>query len=585
MSRRLLVIRLATGFLVILSLLLLTLTANATQGTASSQTIEVTTPDQFPPLGPAPIEPANPLGGVHQFDGTASTEMIAKYSSANATLQKVFPPDERLRISPTTSFPASAISLVVSGNADLSVVVGCSGTFIGPQVVLTAAHCLYNSELGGWSAAAVVAPGKDGDYEPFGTSLASYAWVPDAWRSSFDNNWDWGLLKLPTSLGNTVGWFQIGVLSTTTLSDAHFQPVIGGYPADKQFGTQWASSKESFLSVDNFTLYTDIDAYPGQSGSAVWRHRDGVIVGVLVRETNSRNEASRIDSQFLNSLLAGCGAMKCTFSYAIEEKPETGPPPGPSGTHPIFDSLSPAPFSTVEPGTVRVAATAHSDSQIVSVGLTINQQDFTSTTNSVSAEISLSPGTYTIGAVAIDHDGDSFSTTWDITVSSNPADTEWFFANDQPNADQINATMRSLVEAFRWHLYGQSWDGSNHPDLPTHANQVSLGTATGDWVNGSTFDQASTDATLRSLVEAFRWHFWGISWDGSAHCDVPSHVDGCSNPQPPQGLDPWFSADGQPISANISATLRSLVEAFRWHFWGFSWDGADHLDSMPTHGL
>ena len=280
---------------------------------------------------------------------------------------------------------------MVSGNADLSVVVGCSGTFIGPQVVLTAAHCLYNSELGGWSAAAVVAPGKDGDYEPFGTSLASYAWVPDAWRSSFDNNWDWGLLKLPTSLGNTVGWFQIGVLSTTTLSDAHFQPVIGGYPADKQFGTQWASSKESFLSVDNFTLYTDIDAYPGQSGSAVWRHRDGVIVGVLVRETNSRNEASRIDSQFLNSLLAGCGAMKCTFSYAIEEKPETGPPPGPSGTHPIFDSLSPAPFSTVEPGTVRVAATAHSDSQIVSVGLTINQQDFTSTTNSVSAEISLSP--------------------------------------------------------------------------------------------------------------------------------------------------------------------------------------------------
>ncbi|MGA7670060.1 MAG: hypothetical protein WBW04_06540 [Nitrolancea sp.] len=251
-----------------------------------------------------------------------------------------------------------------------------------------------------------------------------------------------------------------------------------------------------------------------------------------------------------------------------------------------FDSLTPAPFATVEPGPVLIGAHASGAAALTDVKLDLSGSQIeeigsqTETSLNVSQQQVLTAGTYTATVVAVDADGHQFQAQWDFVVSSNLGDTEWFFANGTPKADQINATMQSLVQAFRWHLYGLSWDGSNHPDLPTHVGLMGTGDPVGPWVTGTIFDQSGTNATLRSLVEAFRWHFWGISWDGADHPDIPTHA---STVQGPQSIDPWFDANGNPIQANITATLRSLVESFRWHFWGYSWDGNDHPD-LPTHG-
>lgn len=253
--------------------------------------------------------------------------------------------------------------------------------------------------------------------------------------------------------------------------------------------------------------------------------------------------------------------------------------------HPTFANLTPVPFTTVEPGSVSIGAHAMSDAGLVEVTLKLNGEQIDQEGNTSAALINiaterpLTAGVYTASVSAVDTDGDSFQAEWDFVVSTNPGDSEWFTANGQPKANQINATLASLVQAFRWHLYGLSWDSSPHNDLPTHVGMTGTGGPVGPWVTGTTFDQADTQATLQSLIEAFRWHFWGISWDGSNHSDVPTHA---STVQPPQAIEPWFTADGQPIPANISATLRSLVEAFRWHFWGYSWDGNGHPD-IPTH--
>ena len=94
-------------------------------------------------------------------------------------------------------------------------------------------------------------------------------------------------------------------------------------------------------------------------------------------------------------------------------------------------------------------------------------------------------------------------------------------------------------------------------------------------------DYESVAATLKSLVEAFRWHFWGQSWQGAGDPpNVPTHATEFVDAEP---LSPWFEEDGTPIRSQIEGTLRSLVEAFRWHFWGVTWDGQRHEHEMPTH--
>ncbi len=256
-------------------------------------------------------------------------------------------------------------------------------------------------------------------------------------------------------------------------------------------------------------------------------------------------------------------------------------------TNPYFDSLTPAPFSTVATGPVLIGAHAYSDAALSDVTLSLKGmkiQEIGSASEqllAISQQRVLAAGVYTATVVATDANGKMFQAQWDFVVSDNAQETEWFNGNGTPKADQINSTIRSLVEAFRWHLYGLSWDGSDHPDLPSHVGFTGTGGPLTSWVTGTTFDETNTNATLRSLVEAFRWHFWGISWDGSDHPDIPTHADSV---QPAESIDPWFTASGDPIPANISATLRSLVESFRWHFWGYSWDGAHHPD-MPTHAL
>jgi glutamyl endopeptidase len=205
------------------------------------------------------------------------------------------------------------------------VIVGsCSGTFVSRDAVLTAGHCLYNE--GQWVQDIVVVPGKDANFDPYGHEFAASWWVPDQWiLTGGDPEWDWGIIRMPNgNLGATVGWFTVANLLSPTLERVDLVPAMVGYPGDvSPPGSMWAGIKQQFVDVEPFTLFHDIDTFPGQSGSAVFvgdldSPLLGFIVGIHTSGLGSVNAASRIDEELLSDLQLGCAEMGCSLESFTE---------------------------------------------------------------------------------------------------------------------------------------------------------------------------------------------------------------------------------------------------------------------------
>lgn len=283
-----------------------------------------------------------PAGGSRRAQWEAM-EIAGVYSSGRRP-QVVIGPDEREQVTDTTVFPYRAVAQIEIYDESLpdGLIGICTATFIGPAVLLTAAHCIYDPAsdgFGGWADDVLVTPGRDGlSEEPYGSAWVEQLWVPSAYiqDSQVRNPYDYALLKLGSSaLGDSVGQLQLGVLSTATLQGANFNPTTSGYPGDMTDGTQWRGSEPAFISVDDTYLEHEIDSYQGQSGSAVWRGADQAIVGIESFEYYGgyeMNVAVRINDAVLSDLLGACGTMGCAFGYFVEGGTEPPPTPSPTPT-------------------------------------------------------------------------------------------------------------------------------------------------------------------------------------------------------------------------------------------------------------
>jgi V8-like Glu-specific endopeptidase len=216
---------------------------------------------------------------------------------------------------------------------------------MGRDALLTAGHCLWDPVAEDWAAFSIrVVPGKDGDFEPFGSQYAEDWWVPDAYAETGLSDWDWGVIHLPNDqLSRATGWLSVSLLETDSLDDDDFLPAIVGDPGDKAGGTMWGHFRPAFAAVEDFRLFYDIDTAPGQSGSAIWSVADGPYLGLIVGIHTSGgllNSGQRIDQELLDDLLAGCDAMGCSISVHTVVIPDPPPSGGPS-TLP-FRSYGPA---------------------------------------------------------------------------------------------------------------------------------------------------------------------------------------------------------------------------------------------------
>ncbi len=284
-------------------------------------------------------------GQVHHLPDISDEEAIATLDElehrSSPSLQYIFGDDDRQQVLDTTQHPYNKVVYLEAWKEGFDFVYVCSGSFVSRDVIMTAAHCAWIPDFGGWPDGIAVVPGKNGETEPFGFEFADDVWVPEGWVQNEGKinqaaDYDYALIRLPdTRLGDAVGNMTMGILQTDSLKSATFNPVTAGYPTDKEIGTQWTTSEGAFVAVGDSHLRTEMDVYPGQSGSPVWRASDEAIVGIMSFEVvagSPGNYAIRLTSDILSDYLEACDLIGCSLSFFVETSQATPSVPPPAAT-------------------------------------------------------------------------------------------------------------------------------------------------------------------------------------------------------------------------------------------------------------
>jgi glutamyl endopeptidase len=179
-----------------------------------------------------------------------------------------------------------------------------TGWLVGPRVLVTAGHCVYLHNNGGWARQIEVIPARLGAERPYGSVMAASFRSVRGWTQNQNRQYDYGAVLLPESrrLGEELGWFGYAVRSDDALFNTWVN--ISGYPGDKPAGTQWFHAKEVAQVEERVLTYT-IDTAGGQSGAPVWiKQADGSRYGVGIH-TNGHvtgNSATRISQPVFDNI-------------------------------------------------------------------------------------------------------------------------------------------------------------------------------------------------------------------------------------------------------------------------------------------
>jgi V8-like Glu-specific endopeptidase len=274
------------------------------------------------PLGLDPTSAADSMGTLtHSSDGS-DTETPASQAlrdilseavkgnnpDAGSTSRVVTGTDDRAQITDTSTFPAATVGWIV-GQTQKGDYYTCTGTLIGPNSVITAAHCVYDHESGGWAKDLVFVPGAtDAQTAPFGVFEWDNANILKGYVSNYDGKnygssmpWDLAEITLKDDAGNQIGWQGFRVDDAT-----EFKAISMGYPGDKPDGTMWTEKCD--IPPANFgdqIFIHDCDTYAGSSGSSMWEDAGGgdlYIRGINVAEDDKENWGVRLIKPYFQFL-------------------------------------------------------------------------------------------------------------------------------------------------------------------------------------------------------------------------------------------------------------------------------------------
>jgi len=212
---------------------------------------------------------------IEPFEGILEEDFENRQylNSDNLKISYPFPPDDRERITNTTSYPWRTICKLFITAADDSQFIG-SGFIVDEFHILTCGHCVYIHDNGGWVSELLIIPGMDEDYYPFAYAYAINFRTYTGWINNEDDEHDWALVTLDRCIGNYTGWMGI---RTDVPSSSIYTGVLNlaGYPGDLDDGNVMYFDSDLGVSADQYNHYYWMDMSGGQSGSPVWQNDGG----------------------------------------------------------------------------------------------------------------------------------------------------------------------------------------------------------------------------------------------------------------------------------------------------------------------
>jgi glutamyl endopeptidase len=229
--------------------------------------------------------------------------IVGSYPELAESLEVIIGVDERIRVTDTRAYPWRAICALSITAANNRQFIG-TGWLISPRTVITAGHCVFMHEEGGWARSIRVIPGCNDSDQPYGVHVGTDLRSVTGWTTSKKREFDYGAIILPPASrpGDQTGYFGFATRTDAFLINAALN--LSGYPGDKGGRQQWFMAQRPKAVSDHVITY-DIDTMGGQSGSPVWVLENGQRYGVGVHTNGaaSGNSATRINSSVYNNLL------------------------------------------------------------------------------------------------------------------------------------------------------------------------------------------------------------------------------------------------------------------------------------------
>jgi glutamyl endopeptidase len=235
--------------------------------------------------------------------------LLASYSDLIPEAQQqrrevIIGADNRTRITAVTTYPWRAICALKITAADNSKWIG-TGWLISARTVITAGHCVYMHDHGGWAKSIEVIPGLNDATRPYSSGSSSNLRSTTGWTQNKNRDNDYGAIILPTSYrpGDKTGYFGFAVKDDSYLMSSVLN--LSGYPGDKGGNQQWFMALKP-KSVSSRVITYDIDTMGGQSGAPVWIKVGDArsCVGIHTNGYSSGNSATRIVTAVFNNLQA-----------------------------------------------------------------------------------------------------------------------------------------------------------------------------------------------------------------------------------------------------------------------------------------